>query len=684
MWGKWIRRTNVVIADEIFAAKNENTIYGKLLRTSLHRKRRIWSTRRPWLIGLSATLLSRDITDARSILALCLNWRGNYKISRRLEDTIKHELNIFAKNLRTGIRAKSSGGDQLGKYRLAKAVLERRLPNIIVRTLRPLKRTFGFWPAGHTERTLFEWAQDAPKQTSPFPGSIKPIIDHLQGALAKAPDAVDGLSLFMQLFGRTHKAQRSTYEAWTRLTESYPARKNMPNPQVRHPKLGSLAEWIKAYYDWAEASWLNSQTADAPRFKLLIYVQHLKTATDLKPRARKSTNAVGRDVRQVLRKAIISTCSKIAARNPELFDNGKLRFPSKRLKKILERHKWTIRRLQDIDRTLLLAACLNAHNGKTVGAKFQRFAATIAGTQTKPTVGLYELYRRILRMNRSLRYHVLDYVGGARVVSYERSLKRKRGKLGLTPSVYLLDPEALRIEPAEKDSFIKETLPSLAPLLRSVAIVFRGRGLYRPPDQNAMKEIGERLIDVIYESPMWRRRIRQFAQDPGKATNRLRQRTSETHNIPWEIAVQTGADVKTRNFIADRFCSPGNPFVLVLTNVCTMGIDLHSYCWDVLHYTPAWTPHEAEQKTGRIDRPRLGTALKRLSLGGNGKLQNIRVHYLIWPFTYDERILNRLNLRTQLAERLLGSKHWKDIEEMAGASVEIAASRFKPLNLNPK
>jgi hypothetical protein len=130
------------------------------------------------------------------------------------------------------------------------------------------------------------------------------------------------------------------------------------------------------------------------------------------------------------------------------------------------------------------------------------------------------------------------------------------------------------------------------------------------------------------------------------------------------------------------FRSVGNPYVLVLTNIGTIGVDLHTFCWDVVHYTPAQTPHEAEQKTGRIDRPRIKKQLERLQLGAARNAQNIRVHYLIWPFTVDERIIARLNVRTILADCLLGSRNARRLEEKEDQVIKRAQD-YPPLDLRP-
>lgn len=119
--------------------------------------------------------------------------------------------------------------------------------------------------------------------------------------------------------------------------------------------------------------------------------------------------------------------------------------------------------------------------------------------------------------------------------------------------------------------------------------------------------------------------------------------------------------------------------VLVATNVCRMGVDLHNYCWDVVHYSPSWTPNDFEQKSGRIDRPRNNSLRQLLPLGKAHKSSSIRIHHVVLPFGYDERILRRMNLRSHLSERLLASRH----QEKASDEVARRFRDLAPLDLSP-
>lgn len=689
VWRKWLRRADVLIADEIFGAKNPATVYGKILRPGPEGPQyHAWRRHRPWLIGLSATLLSRDIVDARSVLRLCLNWRAKRSVSEKLCRRIEDDLNMFSRELRLGIRSPSVSSHlgHLKSYRHVKSDLEKRLPEIVVRTLRILPRHYQFWPGGHTNNNIFMNCGNMPQlfsSTFPTNGPITAIIETLQNQLSKTTDAPGGLEWFLRQRSYDGFSEAFKHNAWTRITECFPTDRSNLAVNDNHPKTASLLEWIKVYYQNSEISWLKRSLADSFRFKLLIYVHHVKTASDLNPRSRstESRKRVGQELRRVLRRLMSKTCTTIASGNPDLFRAGKLDEPHTGLAEILERHGQTIRHLKKYDLSLLLAACVNAHKSKSRHEKLRRFEKTLEGLDLNPQL---ELFHRAVRLNPTMRYKIFEGLGYAEIVAYENKLKGKHKKLLVTPTAALLDLEKLQLPKAEKDLFFNKVLPRLEPKLRIAASAFERKAVASRRNKKELDDIAAALVDFIAQSPAWIRRIRKFADSKDQGIARLRYLASTSHKTPWEVAVQTGRDSTTRNFIADRFRSPGNPFVLVLTNVCTMGIDLHAYCWDVLHYTPAWTPHEAEQKTGRIDRPRLVSSHEKLAIAKDKSLQDIRVHHLVWPFTYDERILSRLNLRAQLSERLLGSKYEKALDNTSEESAQMHAAQFKPLNLNPK
>lgn len=119
---------------------------------------------------------------------------------------------------------------------------------------------------------------------------------------------------------------------------------------------------------------------------------------------------------------------------------------------------------------------------------------------------------------------------------------------------------------------------------------------------------------------------------------------------------------KDRDHLVNLFKLPMNPGILFCTKVGIEGIDLHTFCSDVVHYTLDWTPAEVEQKTGRVDRTReVPSLLKDLYKkdprfnGPQNNHEKSNVHFLILPETYDERQLFIINQRAERERNLLAS-----------------------------
>jgi hypothetical protein len=678
-WVKWLEGADILIADEIFGARNEKTIYGRLLRPKAQSGRMtLWRRRRPRLIGLSATLLSRDLSDAQSIFRFCLDWRRPTETNGVLYDHIEQALKGFSHALRIGLKPNSAPQmrQYLREYKRQKTVLEKLLPHLIVRTITQRPRSYRFAPGGHNNISLFSF----PKTDStmfPINGQIKNLLTSLQCQINAASDAPQCLKWFISEAKRPTSqpnGRAKQYPAWTAVTESY-RRTDQSIPNETHPKLGSLRLWIEAYYKECESDWLLRTSSMAPHFKLLVYVHHVRTATALNPRSR-SRKSTGKALRQQLRKLMLSTCKSVARRNPELFRNKNLELPVKGLQGILERKGWDIGRLKRTNRTLLLAACINAHKGRNRRDKLDRFKKTLedSGIEQKG-----KSYRQVLRRYPELRRIILERIGYAEVLAFEARLRKDRGKLELTPSVAVLDPDSLDL-PADDKKLIRLSLDRMEEQFRPLTLPHH---LAKKETRPQLKAIAEKIKRLIEKHTSWGAQIADFGSAPYRNLEKIRRQLQKQHRIPWELAIQTGEESKSRNFVADSFRTVGNPFVLVLTNVCTVGVDLHTYCWDVLHYTPAWTPHEAEQKTGRIDRPRLQRDFEKLQIASEQDCKRISVHHLIWPHTYDERILSRLNLRAQLSERLLGTKHQDSLEETSELSATTSLPQFRPLDLQP-
>jgi hypothetical protein len=590
-------------------------------------------------------------------------------------------LDGFSRELRAGLRTRSETEkrERLRKYGKYKQDLESLLPELIVRTISHRPRSYRFAPGGHNDPDIFALRQPGLEQTS-FPISrVDTLLTTLQTQFSKAQDASEGLAWFL---GQAAKSRPGSddgarrYVAWTAITESDPGKKQSEG-KGNHPKISSLLQWIDTYYAEAESSWLKRAIGNEPRFKLLIYVHHVKTASELKPRVGRKDSAGWRLVRR-LRRLMLDSCKKIAQQNKDLFTSGRLPDPLPGLKDILSRQGWTIEQLTRSNRTLLLAACVNAHKGRNQREKLSHFRETLAGSNVDWRL---HQYRQVLRRVPEFRKRVLEEIGCESTLLLEEQLRKRHGRLNLTPSIALLDLDSLDLSPQPKEA-ARKSLARLAPLMKPLVSVF---GTSQQEASPLLASTAKKVARLIERHQEWKDTIESFVYAPERVLKRLlRQTEGLSHRNPLEVAVQTGEESGTRDFIADKFRSAGNPFVLILTNVCTVGVDLHTYCWDVLHYTPAWTPHEAEQKTGRIDRPRLRQPAEKLKIARSSALKRIRIHYLIWPHTYDERILSRLNLRAQLSERLLGSKHQDVLEGSHEATVVEALPRFKPLRLEPR
>jgi hypothetical protein len=611
-------------------------------------------------------------------LFLDFDWRWATKTNAALYDHIEAALDDFWHALRSGLRPNGTRQirQHIREYNRQKAILEKLLPRLIVRTITKRPRSYQFLPGGHNDISLFDFSKT---DSTPFPvnGQIGNLLRNLQSEVSTASGAPEGLKWFITEAKRPTSQPNGKvkqYPAWTSVTESY-SRTDQSVPPETHPKLGSLCLWIEAYYKECEVGWLLRTPCPAPHFKLLIYVHHVRTATALNPRSR-SKDSLGKGLRQRLRKLMLGTCRSVAKRNPELFRNRNLDAPVKALQRILEQKGWNISRLKRANRTLLLGACINAHKGRNRREKLGRFKKTLEDSGIERRV---ESYRQVLRRYPELRKIILERLGYPKVLAFETHLRKELKKLELTPSVALLDPTSLDLPTIDKTR-LRSSLERIEGQFRPLLLPHHlNKRVVRPQ----LVAIAKNVVGLIEKNSSWGSEIADFVRTPRRNLEKIRRQIQRQHRLPWELEIQTGEKSESRDFVADSFRTVANPFVLVLTNVCTVGVDLHTCCWDVLQYTPAWTPHEAEQKTGRIDRPRLKKDFEKLQIASEQDSKRISVHHLIWPHTYDERILSRLNLRAQLSERLLGTKHQDSLEKNSELSTATSLPQFKPLDLHP-
>ncbi len=127
---------------------------------------------------------------------------------------------------------------------------------------------------------------------------------------------------------------------------------------------------------------------------------------------------------------------------------------------------------------------------------------------------------------------------------------------------------------------------------------------------------------------------------------RLREALAETDQIDDRIAVFTGTTSQDRReevkaaFNADPAKEPLR--ILICTDAAREGINLQTYCADLIHLDLPWNPSRLEQRNGRIDR----------------KLQPARQVFCRY-FRYEQReadiVLEALVRKTEVIQRQLGS-----------------------------
>ena len=127
---------------------------------------------------------------------------------------------------------------------------------------------------------------------------------------------------------------------------------------------------------------------------------------------------------------------------------------------------------------------------------------------------------------------------------------------------------------------------------------------------------------------------------------RLREALADTDRVDDRIAVFTGATGQDRReevkaaFNADPAKEPLR--ILICTDAAREGINLQTYCSDLIHFDLPWNPSRLEQRNGRIDR----------------KLQPAKQVFCRY-FRYEQReadiVLEALVRKTEVIQRQLGS-----------------------------
>jgi hypothetical protein len=638
-WRKWARQADVVIADEAYGIRNEDTLYGYLARPGVGRKTHIFR-RRPWLIALSATMLSKDMRDMRDVVSALIEWRRRSSARSRVEK-LRVACANYNRVLNDGLKESKPNR---AAYREASTELCRLLRRYMSRVPTLKNRTYERWL---THQRTYRSAAVEPVRTFPF---AQPGVDYsaVESSL-NVHTLKEDLGRFLRAAVATGSRRLgSSRRSWLRLTEMEGLAKT---GSINWPKPAALQTWIDEHIAKIEMG-----DHDSPRFKIVVYCHHVQTAKML-----------GRLLSKPIHRRIQQGFRRLVRQDKRLFD-GFVSKPKSCLEKALQAKRLRLGFVEEVSRrnpTLLMAGLLNAQAERVTASKLKALLRTLAPTRLVPK---QSSVLSVLRRNMGLRARVLEAIGCSRLahktVSVPASERQKRAELW---HVF-------------NDRRIRDVLTSveLDPDLNTLAHKV-GRLDMRTAEATRLAQV---IVNALDDAPVAIRLLHQWNEDitrVRKAKERDDLGRSSEHRQSGIVEVLTGENPERRIAVSQDFLSPGNPLVLILTNVCSMGVDLHNQCWDVLHYSPSWTPSDFEQKSGRIDRPRPHALRKLLNLGAARQSNAIRVHHLIWPFTYDERVLRRMNLRGHMAERLLSSRVIREATDKDAAVFE----NLPPLSLAP-
>lgn len=622
-WRRWASDADVVIADEVYGARRAGTTYRRLLAPHEAGASLRFSRRRPWLIGLSATLLSRDMADCRDVVRLFLQWGCERRRLTPKFEARRKALDVACSNYNKVLAAARHEASKIkdrlpasviSSYNLARKALEDQFTPILSRVPHPSPRSFEFW-------LTHPGADWVPHSTNTFP------LEHVQFAKNGLLEGTDrsmlasDLADFVARAGAVqHGSDNQPHRAWLRFSE-------LGKDGTPGPKYEALSRWLEEHVSKI-ASGLGT-----PRFKILVYCHHVDTA-----------QLLGRLSGRV-DKALKDGIWKMAVGLPELF---KHRRPRPALRTAMKRKGFTalaIRRLFKRNPTAVFAGMMSARAsrpqdriGAFVGAVGEYYSGAPIGAIAR------------LRSNEDLRCRVLETLGFPRLAdAIKRTSKKDKKRRAMFWAIF-------------EHEYISEVLGRIK-LKKGISL------------EAAIVDSLQQDGYVRWRIGTWERSFRKL----GRHADRLARTRQAGHRGSKVVEVLTGRNPERRVPVSRDFLSPGNPFVLALTNVCSMGVDLHEACWDVIHYSPSWTPSDFEQKSGRIDRPRSRHTLKRLGMPTSSASDSIRIHHLIWPFTYDERVLKRMNARAHLSERLLGKKEAEGIDD----DTALRLRELRQLSLEP-
>jgi len=180
----------------------------------------------------------------------------------------------------------------------------------------------------------------------------------------------------------------------------------------------------------------------------------------------------------------------------------------------------------------------------------------------------------------------------------EREVRRERERLGKVSTVHVALTRLVEMA----DAAAPED-PKLRGILDALQVIRRAE-----PDANVL----------VYS---------EYADSQAAVVGCLRD-AAKRGDLKGEVLAISGEDDdKTRMKVTERFKSQDG-LVLVSTDACAEGLNLHARCHHLLHVELPYNPNRLEQRNGRIDR--------------YGQKHDPVVRYLYLAGTFEERLLLRL------------------------------------------
>jgi hypothetical protein len=167
-----------------------------------------------------------------------------------------------------------------------------------------------------------------------------------------------------------------------------------------------------------------------------------------------------------------------------------------------------------------------------------------------------------------------------------------------------------------------------------------------------------------------------------RKTNRIWQRWED--ELPGSCLIEVYNGNTRSSEVLKHFQSPLEPLVLITSRVGEEGIDLQAFTKGIIHYDFDWSPGKMVQREGRVDR--IGRAIelmgkfkvfRKKNLKRHLKKEDMQVHYILLPHTYDERKYYRMKERQYLFNLLVPTDLENKAFHLAGNKIVDNKLSFK-------